>query len=279
MNINTAADSSFAAEPWANISPKAVNFLVCLVVCLIVPVLCACGGPQVIKGTESGLIKENVTAGSEEVIFPDAPPSVADGQVVWQKLNCAVCHGMEGGGVPGKCAINLANKYRMVKEKPVDQYKFLVYGISAPKAFGAAGFMHPAINKLTNRRDAWNLVFYVRSLARPAATPAQVAEVSSVFGSNCAVCHGTKGYGDGPVGRNFEPMPANFQNFPRFYDRSDFILWDHIANGIKWEGMPNFLGKEDKAKNVKFDQAYIWKLVDYVRHFQETTEKSLPPTI
>ena len=69
-------------------------------------------------------------------------------------------------------------------------------------------------------------------------------------------------------------MPANFQNFARFYDRSDFTLWDHIANGIKWEGMPNFLGKEDKAKNIKFDQAYIWKLVDYVRHFHETTESS-----
>ena len=40
--------------------------------------------------------------------------------------------------------------------------------------------------------------------------------------------------------------------------------------------MPNFLGKEDKAKNIKFDDAYIWQLVDYVRHFHETTDKNLP---
>lgn len=241
-----------------------------MLVCLAVLMLCACGGPQVIKGTETRLIKENVTAGSEQVIYPDAPPSVPDGKVVWQKLNCAVCHGMDGKGMGGKCSMDLSDKYHMVKLTPVDQYKFLV--------FGRPGVDHLSINKLITTREAWNLVFYVRSLARPPLTAKQLEEVSSVFGSNCAVCHGTKGYGDGPVGRNFEPMPANFQNFPRFYDRSDFILWDHIANGIKWEGMPNFLGKEDKAKSVKFDQAYIWKLVDYVRHFHETTESTQPST-
>ena len=101
-------------------------------------------------------------------------------------------------------------------------------------------------------------------------------EVDAVFGSNCAVCHGKKGYGDGPLAHNLERIPANFQDFKRFYDRTDSTLWDHIANGIKWEGMPNFLGKEDKAKNIKFDEAYIWQLVDYVRHFHETTEKTLP---
>ena len=31
------------------------------------------------------LIKENVTAGTQEVIYPDASPSVPDGQVVWEK--------------------------------------------------------------------------------------------------------------------------------------------------------------------------------------------------
>ena len=37
--------------------------------------------------------------------------------------------------------------------------------------------------------------------------------------------------------------------------------------------MPNFLGKEDKLKKVKFDQAYIWKLVAYVRAFSSTNKQ------
>jgi len=235
--------------------------------CLSVLMLTACSGTQVINGSESKLVKENVTAGNEEVIYPDAPPSVPDGKVVWQKMNCAVCHGIEGKGISGKCTIDLSDKYHMVKETPLEEYKFLV--------FGKPGLVHPCINNLTSRREAWNLVFYVRSLARPPLTAKQIDEMTAVFGSNCAVCHGTKGYGDGPLGRNFEPVPANFQNYERFYNRTDYVLWDHIANGIKWEGMPNFLGKEDKAKNVKFDQAYIWKLVDYVRHFHETAQSTI----
>jgi mono/diheme cytochrome c family protein len=250
----------------ANKTAKSLIETISPLTCLVVLMLSACGGPEVINGKESNLIKENVTAGGVEVVYPDAPPSVPDGKTVWQKLNCAVCHGMEGKGKSDKCPIDLADKYHMVKQKPVEQYKFLV--------FGKPGLNHPTVDKLISRRDAWNLVFYMRSLARPALTAKEVDDITPVFGSNCAVCHGTKGYGDGPVGRNFEPMPANFQNFSRFYDRTDYELWDHIANGIKWEGMPNFLGKEDKAKNVKFDQAYIWKLVDYVRHFHESTQST-----
>ncbi len=134
---------------------------------------------------------------------------------------------------------------------------------------------HPAVREKLSRREAWDLVFYVRSLGDLPLDDKTIADVDAVFGSNCAVCHGKKGYGDGPLSKNMEPVPANFQNKARFYDRSDAVLFDHIANGIKWEGMPNFLGKEDKAKDIKFDQAYIWKLVQYVRHFQETTESTL----
>lgn len=223
---------------------------------------------EVLRGNESSLVAEKVTIGNQAIIYPDAPPSVPDGEVVWHKLNCATCHGITGQGGAGKCTLNLTDKNYMNRQKPADQYRFL--------AFGRAGMSHPAISQLVSRREAWNLVFYVRSLARPPMTNAKYMEVDPVFGSNCAVCHGKKGYGDGPLSHNLEPVPANFQNFERFYDRSDSLLWDHIANGIKWEGMPNFLGKEDKAKNVKFDQAYIWQLVDYVRHFQETTEKMAP---
>ena len=95
--------------------------------------------------------------------------------------------------------------------------------------------------------------------------------MKAVFGANCAVCHGSRGAGDGQLNKGLvlQPAPANFTQFDRFYDRTDEQIWDHIANGIKWEGMPNFLGKQDRGNKVKFDADYIWKLVQYVRNFHE----------
>jgi len=228
----------------------------------------ACTQQEVtLKGTEDQLAKPSTTSGQQEVIYPDDSPSVPDGKQAWRQMNCAVCHADTGKGVKVKCSLNLADKAYMRTQKPVDQFEFI--------SFGRSGLKHPVVSDKLSCRQTWDLVFYVRSLADPLLSDAQIADMDSVFGSNCAVCHGKKGYGDGPLGRNLEPQPANFRNFARFYDRTDDVLYDHIANGIKWEGMPNFLGKEDKAKNVKFDQEYIWKLVQYVRHFHETNQPTL----
>jgi mono/diheme cytochrome c family protein len=254
-----------------NLSFKPIVTVSKLVLLLaFVSVLSGCGKQEVVLSEQKDdLAKRTITQGGQEVIYPDDDPSVPDGKVVWEKMNCATCHGATGSGSAGKCSRDLTNREQMRKEKPVDQYEF-VY-------FGRKGLDHPAVKDQVSRRQAWDLVFYVRSLSCPALaeTDPEYAGIDEVFGSNCAVCHGKKGYGDGPIGKHLEPQPANFQNFARFYDRSDIVLWDHIANGIKWEGMPNFLGKEDKAKNVKFDQAYIWKLVQYVRHFHETTRPTI----
>lgn len=235
---------------------------------LTILMLAACAKQEVtLTGKEDQLAERSVTAGEGVVIYPDDSPSVPDGKVAWKKMNCAVCHSESGSGVKGKCKVDLADKNYGRKSKPIDQFKFI--------SFGGPGINHPKVSDKLSRRQSWDLVFYVRSLADAPLTDAQVMDLDAAFGSNCAVCHGKKGVGDGPIGRNLEPQPANFRNFARFYDRSDDVLWDHIANGIKWEGMPNFLGQQDKAKNVKFDNEYIWKLVQYVRHFQESTQATL----
>lgn len=244
-------------------------------VLLLVPVfvsLSGCGKQEIVlSNSENKLASRTVTAGGDEIIYPDDTPSIPDGKVVWQEQNCAVCHAATGAGVPGKCNLDLTDKAYGRKQKPVDQYEFLW--------FGKQGVDHPTMRGKISRREGWDLVFYSRSLSAPplsaTLTSKEQEGIEQVFGSNCAVCHGLKGYGDGDLAHNMEPVPANFRQFNRFYDRSDDVLWDHIANGIKWEGMPNFLGKEDRAKNVKFDQEYIWKLVQYVRHFHESTEATI----
>lgn len=253
-----------------NLSLPVVDyFAISLVVTASALVLLAgCSKQEVtLKGSQDALAERSVTANNQTVIYPDDDPSVPDGKVTFEKMNCAACHGASGEGVQGKTSIALSDKEYMHQQKPVEQFEFL--------SFGKPGSDHPVLNDKLSRREIWNLVFYARSLAAPLLTAKEWSDIDAVFGSNCAVCHGKIGYGDGPLAHNLEPQPANFQNFVRFYDRSDDILWDHIANGIKWEGMPNFLGKEDKAKNVKFDREYIWKLVQYVRNFHETNQSTI----
>jgi mono/diheme cytochrome c family protein len=216
------------------------------------------------------------------VVYPDDRPSIPDGAVTY-KQNCASCHtgGGAGGGAPavsqtspeGMPAANAAPAGGAAQHasvafdqkwanatRPIDIYKVIAFGDKN----------HPG-GKFSNKlgsRDLWNLVAYTRSIGQPALTTKEISAIDPVFGSNCAVCHGTKGDGDGPLMRNLEPAPANFQRFDRFFNRTDDVLFDHIANGIRWEGMPNFLGKKDAKKNITFDQAYIKKLVQYVRKFQ-----------
>lgn len=202
-------------------------------------------------------------APTDFVVYPDDRPSIPDGKIVFEKHMCASCHGMDGSGGTGPA---IKDPMKIAQSKPVELYKSLTYGKDP---------QHHLLGTMSNR-DVWNLVFYCRSLGATPLTQAEIDEINPVFGSNCAVCHGTKGDGDGPLARNLEPMPANFQTFKRFYDRTDDVLFDHIANGIAFEGMPNFLGKEDKKKNVKFNHAYIKKLVQYVRTFHVSNDPTNP---
>lgn len=216
-----------------------------------------------LAGKRQELAAKQITQGEKLLIFPDDRPSLPNGKIVWERNNCAQCHGADGKR-PVDTNIVLNNASYMRKQKPIDLYMFITYGKS--------GVNHPHMHGVLTRRQIWDLVLYLRSLSSPPLTDKEYEQVDQVFGSNCAVCHGKKGTGDGPLAHNLEPVPANFSKFERFYDRTDDQLWDHIANGIKWEGMPNFLGKQDKAKKVKFDREYIWKLVQYVRQFEQSNE-------
>jgi mono/diheme cytochrome c family protein len=263
--------------------------------------LTGCSNQVTLKGQDQSLATVSVTQAHDVVVYPDDNPSIADGKMVWDKMKCAECHTGGGGGgnvqptaaetpdankanaametkptrAPGERQVNtafftqnLSDKKAAWKIKPLDQYLFLTYGApNLPK--------HPVLKDQLSRREIWDLVFYSRSFSMPFLTEAKWSELDPVFGANCAVCHGKRGHGDGPLARNMEPVPANFHQYQRFYDRTDEMVWEHIAYGIKWEGMPNFLGKTDKAKNVKFDENYIRELTNYIRAFHSSNVATL----
>jgi mono/diheme cytochrome c family protein len=227
----------------------------------IVALLTGCGQTEISLNPNAAgnLAAPQLTATPAElVVWPNDRPSIPDGKVVFQQ-NCATCHSAGGSAADVKFDATWAHQV-----KPLDIYRTIAFGGTDTDL---AKRRHPAFAQKLNVNDLWNAVVYTRSLGQPALDDKTLAEVDPVFGSNCAVCHGTKGDGDGPLARNLEPMPANFQRFDRFFNRSDDVLFDHIANGIRWEGMPNFLGKKDGKKNVHFDEAYIRKLVQYVHKF------------
>jgi len=267
---------------------------------LTIPVavsLTACQQQVNVGEKESKLSSREQTMGKDVVLFPDAVPSVGDGEVYWKANNCATCHGADGKGVSGQCDVDLTNAEWMRKRKPVDQYKVISFGegreevTPVTSALGvhegeseenkpeaqARVIKHEAYLDKLNKRQRWDLVFYSRSLAVPLLSNEERMAMKAVFGANCAVCHGSRGAGDGQLNKGLvlQPAPANFTQFDRFYDRTDEQIWDHIANGIKWEGMPNFLGKQDRGNKVTFDADYIWKLTQYVRNFHE----DLPPEL
>lgn len=263
-------------------------------VLMVVPVLVAmtaCTG-EINVDSKKDLASREGTHGSSVVLMPDSRPSIGDGQVYWNKADCASCHGPGGKGVAGKCDIDLTNTEWMRGRKPNEQYKTIAFGeglVTKMPVLSSEGkvdnmdpivvreFTHKEYASQFDKRILWDLVFYTRSLASPLLPEKEHMAMKAVFGANCAVCHGTRGAGDGPLNKGLilQPNPANFNKFVRFYDRTDEQLWDHIAHGIKWEGMPDFLGKEDRGNKVKFDADYIWKLVQYVRNFHEMSEFEL----
>jgi len=248
---------------------KALSLLLALPLGVL---LTSCAGTEV-NVSKSDLTERGLTQAGAIELYPDDRPSTPDGGVYWKQQNCASCHG-SGGTVPQGAdhKVILSDKEWAHTRKPIDQYMLVAYG-KGEDGKEVAG--HPKTHDTLTKRQTWDLVWYCRSLAIPEMDTPGIMAIDSVFGSNCAVCHGKAGKGDGPLAHNLEPVPANFSLPQRFYDRTDAILYDHIANGIKWEGMPNFLDKEDKAKNVKFDKEYIWKLVQYVRRFQESNLPTL----
>lgn len=260
--MDTNHKMQFPKFKMANQKPKRDRSVSKILLILpIVAVLSACAKQIELKPGEANQLTSTTVTRGTDLVYPNDRPSVADGAGTYKAQNCASCH--SGGDAK---APNFQDKKYARNAKPVDQFRMVYFG---------NGGSHPAMQGKISVREAWNTVFYARSLADAPLTDKEIGDVNLAFQSNCGVCHGAKGNGDGPLAHSLEPQPANFASFPRFYDRSDEVLWDHIANGIKWEGMPNFLNKEDKAKNVKFDEAYIWKLVAFVRHFQESTEPTL----
>lgn len=104
--------------------------------------------------------------------------------------------------------------------------------------------------------------FLVRARSRdgvpgePASSPASVDEGDTLFGTDCAACHGANAHTPTDAGRWMYPRAADLTS-PEVQSYSDRELFWIVKNGIRLSGMPAF-------GRVEPDE-HIWDLVHHLR--------------
>ncbi|HSB52427.1 MAG TPA: c-type cytochrome [Dissulfurispiraceae bacterium] len=86
-----------------------------------------------------------------------------------------------------------------------------------------------------------------------------LTEGAKIYAEKCASCHGDKGQGDGPQGKDLDPPPSPLAASVRMPIATDSYLFWAIADGGRElkTAMPAF-------RDVLGDEA-IWKVVLYLR--------------
>ncbi|MGD8748496.1 MAG: FTR1 family protein [Balneolaceae bacterium] len=74
-----------------------------------------------------------------------------------------------------------------------------------------------------------------------------------IFGQSCQSCHGKNGFGDGPLAKQLDPVPANFHDSKLAAKLSPLQAYNTIRLGIEGTGMRAFRELSDKeAWDVAF---------------------------
>ena len=85
------------------------------------------------------------------------------------------------------------------------------------------------------------------------------AEGANVFHSNCEMCHGPQGHGDGPASGSLDPKPKNLAVLQESA-ADDYLFW-RISEGrpgtamVAWKGI--------------LTEEQIWQLVSFIRTLKE----------
>jgi mono/diheme cytochrome c family protein len=243
---------------------------------------------KIASGDTSSLVAGPVTDRRlvvEDFAFPSQTPSLMQGRELYQ-AQCMQCHAQGFWQTPKV-------KQDLAYTTPIDLYLMLTTGTAPSVVMPTAErrqvlpLRHPPFREKINRDGRWAVLFYARYLAGAGdiKSPDPKADLAAIFGGNCAVCHGPKGQGDGPLytgktgnhelgnaaqTNNLNPAPANFQEYRRIYNRTDAQLFKYLCEGIYPSAMPAWYGDVNVDKDTgkityRFDEKLLTNMVRYVR--------------
>jgi mono/diheme cytochrome c family protein len=130
--------------------------------------------------------------------------------------------------------------------------------------FGYLVFVHPGADLNEKVKDphapvaqAAAAAVDVATIAEPwVANEAMVEHGKKVFSTNCAMCHGNEGKGDGPAGAALNPKPKNLVEGPWKQGGDSISLFKTLATGIAGSSMPGF---------SQISSVDRWALVQFIR--------------
>jgi mono/diheme cytochrome c family protein len=89
------------------------------------------------------------------------------------------------------------------------------------------------------------------------ATPASIRSGHTVYNKLCASCHGETGTGNGSMGEELNPKPADLTDAEWKHGSTDGEIYALIRSGVKGTGM--------KAYGRKLTTHQVWDVVNYLR--------------
>jgi mono/diheme cytochrome c family protein len=120
-----------------------------------------------------------------------------------------------------------------------------------PPQHDAAAHHHPGAAKIKNPLPA---------------TEASIAAGEKLYVRHCSECHGATGKGDGEMGDEMDPKPADLTDAQWKHGSSDGEIFTVIRSGVKSTGMKSF------AKKLTTHQT--WDIVNYLRTLGPKPAKS-----
>lgn len=166
------------------------------------------------------------------------------------KAYCATCHGetADGSGRAARIYPNLRTRITKQTEK---YYKTVILG--GGTAGGMSEFMPPWKDELSAEQVS-DVLAYLRIVTEP------VTRGEVVFKTNCILCHGLKGDGNGRAAKLYNPRPANLTTS----DKNTAYKMSIVTLGGEAMGrsavMPVW-GQQISAQQIEDVVAYIDTLV------------------
>jgi len=135
------------------------------------------------------------------------------GAIVY-KTYCTLCHGEKGDG-NGRASKLFDKDNLVIKPRSESYYKKII--LKGGEAIGASGFM-PIWEQELSEEQVNDVVVYLSFLSD------SVDRGEIVFKTNCILCHGLRGDGNGRAAKLYDPPPANLTRSDKNDDYKRMII-------------------------------------------------------